>query len=114
MLINLSLIEMFCIALAFLGVGFFLGAALLPAWLDERDDRFAEIKYSQKLTGSSGLARPALPRIEAVSTLCAYCQKRTNSLWCEAHGHFYCLSHAVQAHKGCSAKLALKRDLLPA
>jgi hypothetical protein len=88
---------LFCIGL---GVGMFCMLFLI-CWLDERDDMYANIKVDELLGNRQSSRYYARVHPEAIQSVCAYCRKKTTSLYCKGHGVYYCMTHNAKAHKDC-------------
>jgi hypothetical protein len=96
-----------CIGLMMFGVGFFLGAVLLPGWLDERDDALSAWGVHAALARAAPALDSAYRDRVAVSAacvelFCAFCRRQTMSLRCYRCKVYYCTVHNTRAHKDCS------------
>jgi len=87
-------------------IGFCLGlftSLFCIGWLDERSDAYAGIKVVKVVRLSSNYT--ARLHEHLILCECAYCRKKTNSIWCEACKLYYCAHHALADHKNCGLKV---------
>jgi len=87
----------YCVGLGCYALGLFT-ALFLYAWLDEREDGFANIKIIPRVHLDSNYPS----RVHGViRTVCPYCRRLTISHWCEGHHIYFCVSHNWRSHKDC-------------
>jgi len=100
----LTVPQLVCFGLMFLGLGLFVGTVLL-AWLDEREDAYAGIRWSRALGLDSNYPARASLAYGTIRTVCAYCRRRTTSVWCAPCRRYYCLAHNARAHRACALEV---------
>jgi len=97
----LTVPQLVCFGLMFLGLGLFAGTVLL-AWLEHTNDPYTGIRWSRALGLDSNYRERAVLAYGTIQTTCAYCRRRTTSVWCAPCRRYYCVAHNARTHRACA------------